>query len=137
MPAVKVAGSLGNSYGQTLSVGCLKLFDMIFPDASCVTVAEVAVNTTVQPLLQKSAVAIKDLWRAQSSKISTVVVRGSVDKVPVATECMRSPLGSPTAIPPPAFKFCNKEESDFRKKVFVAPVSWMGVFWLSVCVVEL
>ena len=125
------------SYGQSLSLGCLKLCEITFPEASCVTVAEVDVKTTVHPLLQKSAVAIKDLWRARSSNMATVVLRGSVDKVPVATECMRSPLGSPTAIPPPAFKFCNKEESDFRKKVFVAPVSWMGVFWLSVCVVEL
>jgi hypothetical protein len=56
-----------------------------------------------------------------------LVDNGSVNKVPVAVEKITSPLGSPTAIPPPAFKFFNKEESVLRKIVFVAPVSWIGV----------
>jgi hypothetical protein len=52
-----------------------------------------------------------------------LVESGSVSKVPVAVEKIRSPLGSPTAIPPPAFKFFKKVVSDFRKIVFVAPQS--------------
>ena len=60
-------------------------------------------------------------------EISTFVDSGSVSKVPVAVEKIKSPLGSPTAIPPPAFKFFNKKESVLRKIVFVAPVSWIGV----------
>ena len=45
-------------------MGCLKLWEIIFPDASWVTVAEVAVNVAVHPLLQKSAVATRDLFNA-------------------------------------------------------------------------
>ena len=86
-------------------------------------VDDVAVKMAVHPLLQKSAVDIRVRSRSLSSKICTLVLTGGVAKVPVAFEEIMSPLGSPTLRPPPALKFCKIEESEFRKNVFVAPVS--------------
>ena len=86
-------------------------------------VAEVDVKMAVQPWLQKSAVANKERLRSLSSNTCTLVVIGGIVKVPVAVERMLSPLGSPTDISPPAFKFFKQEESDLRSSVFVAPVS--------------
>jgi len=86
-------------------------------------VDDVAVKMAVQPWLQKSAVEIKVRSRSLSSKMCTLVLTGGVAKVPVAFEEIMSPLGSPTLSPPPALRFCKNEESEFRKNVFVAPVS--------------
>ncbi len=82
-------------------------------------------KVTVHPLLQKSAVAKRDLPSSLSLKMCTSVEIGAVSKVPVAFDEIVSPLGSSTRIPPPAFVFCKNFESVLRKNVFVAPVSWM------------
>ena len=91
-------------------------------------VAEVDVKMAVQPWLQKSAVANKERLRSRSSNTCTLVVIGGIAKVPVAFERMLSPLGSPTDISPPALRFCKHRESDLRRSVFVAPVSWIAEF---------
>ena len=86
------------------------------PVASWMIVDGVEVKLAIHPLLQKSAVDINDRSSAESSKTWTSVCRGVSVQVPVAFEKIISTLGNPTLSPPPTFRFCKQEESEFQKK---------------------
>ena len=114
------------SNGHRRSLGNFELCAIMSPVASWVIVADVAVNVAVQPLLQKSAVAISERFRDLSEKTGTGIEIRELERIPTAADVMLSPLGSPTVIPTSGRMLSSKLESDSRKIVFVAPQSWMG-----------
>ena len=85
--------------------------------------ADVAVKIAVQPLLQKSAIEISERFNEVFEKIGTGIENFELAKIPVASDVMWQPLGSPNVIPPSDRIFFRNEESESQKIVLVAPVS--------------